>query len=129
MLNKINQRGWLITSLIVTLSSLGAIYYIITNVWPNRETLFALPQFLLLLALFFFLGGGVIPLSLYLNRRFAKTGWLERDRFRLVRQGSWLGLWGVLLAYLQLFRALNWTIALALMAVFGLIEAFFLTRE
>jgi hypothetical protein len=64
-----------------------------------------------------------------MNYRFAKPDWLKRDRTRLFRQGAWVGLLGVLLAYLQLIRALNWATALVLVGVFIFIEAFLLTRD
>jgi hypothetical protein len=46
----------------------------------------------------------------------------------LIRQGAWVGILGILLAYLQLIKALNWTIVAVLVGVFLLIETFFLTR-
>jgi hypothetical protein len=79
--------------------------------------------------MFLGLSSVTIPVSAYLNHRFARRGWSERDKTRLIRQGAWVGLFGVLLAYLQLIRALNWTIAIVLAGVFVLIEVFFLTRE
>ena len=74
-------------------------------------------------------GAGTIPIALYLNQRFAKPGWLERDALRVERQGAWVGMFGAVVAYLQLIRALTLTIALVLAGVIVLIEMFFLTRE
>ena len=70
-----------------------------------------------------------MPVVVYLDYRFAKPAWLQQDKSRLLRQGSWVGFLGVLLAYLQLIRAVNWTIAAVLICVFILIELFFITRE
>lgn len=122
-------RWWVLLSTILAFVSIFSLYYIVTHLWPNPDTTFARPQLLFLFFMFLGLGAGIIPVAAYLNYRFAKSGWLKRDKTRLLRQGAWVGVLGVVLAYLQLIRALNWTIAMALTSVFVLIEAFFLTRE
>lgn len=108
--------------------SLAALYYIVTNLWPHPETIFAQPQLLFLTFLFLSLATLTVPISAFFNHRLAKPNWPERDKTRLARQAVWVGLVGILLAYLQLIRALNWTVALVLIGVFILIEAFFITR-
>ena len=128
-MNRMRQRWWIVISIVVAGLSILALYYIINNVWPDPTQVVALPQLLLLLFVFLGLSAGVVPIAAYLNQRFAKPDWYERDKGRLVRQGAWVGLLGVILAYLQLIRALNWTIAAVLAGVFSLIETFFLTRE
>ncbi len=123
------QKWWLLISIAVAILSFLSLYYILNHLWPNPNRIFARPQLLFLTFMFLGLGAGTVPVAAYLNHRFAKLGWFERDKIRLVRQGAWVGLFGVLLAYLQLLRALNWTIAIVLAGVFVLIETFFLTRE
>ncbi|MDX1524156.1 MAG: hypothetical protein R3264_21175, partial [Anaerolineae bacterium] len=80
---------------------------------------------------FMFLGvsSGTVPMTMYLNQRFSKPNWLERDKMRLLRQGAWVGGYLVLVAYLQLIRSLNITVAAVLAGVFILIETFLLTRD
>lgn len=114
--------------MLVAALSFTGLYYVVSNLWPNPDTLLAQPQILLFAFLFFGLGSITIPLTVYFNHRFARPGWLERDKTRLIRQGAWVGFLGILLAYLQLIRALNWTIAAVLVGVFILIETFFITR-
>jgi hypothetical protein len=97
--------------------------------WPDPDEILAVPQILLSGFLFVGLGAVSIPFSIYLNNRFAKPDWLMRDKGRLIREGTWVGILGVLLTYLQLLKALNWTIVAVLVGVFIFIEAFFLTRE
>lgn len=121
-------RWWVLISLLVAALSFAGLYYVVTNLWPNPDTLLAQPQILLFVFLFFGLGSITIPLTAFFNHRFARSGWLERDKTRLIRQGAWVGFLGILLAYLQLIRALNWTIAAVLVGVFILIETFFITR-
>lgn len=128
-MNRMRQRWWIVISIAVAGLSGLALYYLITNVWPDPNQVVAIPQLLFLLFVFLGLSASVVPITAYLNHRFAKPDWYQRDRARLARQGAWVGLFGVVLAYLQLIRALNWTIAAVLAGVFSLIETFFLTRE
>jgi len=122
-------RWLVIISALLAIFSFVLVQYIITNIWPNPDVIFAGPQLLLMLLMFTVLSAGAVPVTAYMNHRFAQPGWLNRDKTRLVRQGAWVGGVGVLIIYLQLIRALNWTIAAVLICVFILIEAFFLTRE
>ncbi len=128
IINPMRPRWWVLFSLIVAALSLAALYYTINTLWPHPDTIFAQPQLLFLTFLFLSLVALTIPISAFFNHRLAKPEWPERDKTRLLRQGTWVGLAGILLAYLQLIRALNWTIAAVLIGVFILIEAFFITR-
>lgn len=122
-------KRWVLLSIIIAVASFTGLYYILTQVWPDQTTLFAQPQLLMLSMMFMGLTSATVPVTAYLNYRFAKGNWRERDKARLLRQGAWVGLSGVLLAYIQLVRALNWAVAIVLVGVFILIELFFLTRE
>jgi len=122
-------RWWVFLSALVAVLSYGLLGYVVTRIWPAPNALVALPQLLLFTALFVALSATSLPVFAYLNYRFAKPGWLQRDRIRLLRQGVWVGFWGISLAYLQLARALTVLIALVLLIAFILIELFFLTRE
>ena len=122
-------RWWVLLSIFLASFSFLLLWYFVNNIWPNPDAIFDLPQLLLLLLIFIFLSSVTIPVAAYMKYRFAKPGWQSRDKGRLLRQGAWVGLLGVIMAYLQLIRALNWTIALVLLCVFILIEVFFLTRE
>ncbi|GAB4424008.1 MAG: hypothetical protein Fur0044_21980 [Anaerolineae bacterium] len=121
-------KWWVLLSILVAGLSFAGLYYVINTLWPNPDTMLAQPQALFFTFLFFGLGSTTIPLTAYFNHRFARPGWLERDKTRLLRQGAWVGFLAVLLAYLQMIRALNWTIAAVLVGVFILIETFFITR-
>ncbi|NJN92753.1 MAG: hypothetical protein HC875_01020 [Anaerolineales bacterium] len=119
---------WVLLSIPIAVFSFAGLYYVVTTLWPNPDTVLAQPQALLFTFLFFGLSAATIPITAFFNHRFARTGWLERDKTRLIRQGAWVGFLGILLAYLQMIRALNWTIAAVLVGVFILIETFFITR-
>ena len=122
-------RWWVLLSLGLAAFSFAALYYLVLNVWPTPKALLAVPQLLFFIFVFVGLSSATVPATAYLNYRFAKPDWLERDRTRLIRQGAWVGLFGVILAYLQLIRALNVMIAFFLLAAFVIIELLFLTRE
>ena len=122
-------RWWVLISLGLATASFAALYYLVVNVWPTPNTLLALPQLLFFTFMFIGLGSATIPATAYLNYRFARSDWFERDGSRLIRQGTWVGLLGVILAYLQFIRALNLVIAVFLMAAFIIIELLFLTRD
>lgn len=122
-------KWWVLSSILLSVASILLLYYIITTIWPNPNSLFAPPQLLLLSVMFVGLTSAAVPVTVYLNYRFAKPGWYERDKSRLLRQGAWVGLIGVLLAYIQLLRVFNWAVAIVLVGVFVFIELFFLTRE
>ena len=122
-------KWWVIIAFVVAGVSFYALDYLVNTIWPNPQQFFSRPQILFLTFTFLGLSAGTVPFSAFFNQRFAKEDWFERDRLRLVRQGVWVGLFGIVLLYLQLLRALNWTIVLVLGGVFILIEIFFLTRE
>ncbi len=122
-------KWWLVGSFVIAGASFASLYYILNNLWPDPQTIFAWSQILFFVTTFLGLSSATIPFAVFLNQRFANEGWLERDRTRLARQGAWVGLFGLILLYLQLYRALNWTNTLVLGGVFILIEIFFLTRD
>jgi hypothetical protein len=123
------QRWLVFGSIVMAGLSFFGLSYMVQHLWPDPYFVSAKLHLLFLAIMFVGLSTGTIPVSAYLNHRFSKPGWPERDKARLARQGAWVGFFGVLLAYLQLMRALNWTIVAVLAGVFILIETFFLTRE
>jgi hypothetical protein len=70
----------------------------------------------------------VMPLVLYLNRRFASLR-RGRDRVRALRQSAWVGGFTVLCAWLQMEHSLTWTAALVFLGVFALLELLCAGRE
>jgi len=120
----VRLRWWVVLGLLM--AGLGGVglWWIVTRVWPDPITELAV---LGLLAVT--LCGLTIPVATYLNHRFAQRGWQAQDPRRVLRQGAWVGLLGVLLGWLKKEGALNWTIAAVIAGVFALLEVFFLTRE
>jgi hypothetical protein len=123
------KRWWLLGSATVAGTSFLSLYYIVTKLWPNPDSLLAQPQLLFFTFIFLGVGSCSIPVAVYLNQRFSQPSWLERDKSRLLRQGTWVGTFLVILAYLQMSKTINLTITAVLAGVFILIETFFLTRD
>ncbi|MBN1217628.1 MAG: hypothetical protein JXM69_01770 [Anaerolineae bacterium] len=124
-----HQKWWILGSVILAILSFFCLRYVVQTFWPDPEVNFARSQLLLFALMFLGVGASSVPVTVFLNNRFSKPDWLERDRIRLIRQGVWVGLATVLLAYLQLIRTLSWVVAIVVVGVFALIETFFLTRE
>ncbi len=122
-------KWWILGSIPIALFSLAGLIYVVGYLWPDPNTIFAPPQLFFFALIFLGCGALTVPVTAYLNQRFSKADWLVRDRARLLRQGSWVGLFVTLLAYLQLSKILSWTIGVVLAGVFVLIETFLLTRE
>jgi hypothetical protein len=97
------------------------------TVTHTQPTQLMQPVFLSLLG--FTLAGITIPPAAYLNRRFAQSGWLKQDPYRLLRQGAEVGLFVTVCGWLQKEDFLTWTLAAIIASVLVLMEAFFLTRS
>jgi len=70
-----------------------------------------------------------MPAIAYLNARFGTFRGRRAYRWRFVRQSTEIGLFVVVVAWLQMRQVLNLTVALILLIVFILIETFMMTRE
>jgi hypothetical protein len=79
--------------------------------------------------LFVAIASTVMPAVAYLNARFGKVNSQRTYRARFVRQSIWLGIFVVIVGWLQTRRMLTVTLALILMAVLALTETFLITRE
>ncbi|MDM8528888.1 hypothetical protein QUF58_11865 [Anaerolineales bacterium HSG24] len=137
------KKWWGIAGFTISFINLVGLLYVSTQQCPTDSFLSQNKQCLVqgfgsihwqpmtfgFLFLFGFLAGLTIPVALYLNQRFAQPYWFEQDNTRLARQALWVGVLGLLMAYLQLMRALNWATLLVLISVFVLIETFILTRD
>jgi hypothetical protein len=73
-------------------------------------------------------GASGMPVTLYLNRRFA-TLRRGRDQVRALRQSLWISGFVVLCAWLQMERSLTWAAALVFLGVFALLELLCAGRE
>jgi hypothetical protein len=79
--------------------------------------------------LFISVGSSLMPAVAYLNARFGRFYSQRVYYARSVRQSVLVGAFVVVIAWLQMQRALSSTLALILLAVFVLTETFLITRE
>jgi hypothetical protein len=75
--------------------------------------------------LFFFLGvialtGTALPITYFLNKRFPSTP--PAEKYIIIRQAIWFGVYGSSLAWLQMGQVLNASLALILAGAFIVIE-------
>jgi len=73
--------------------------------------------------------GTVLPIVRYLNVRFTRVSAEPPAGGVIVRQSIWIGLYVVILAWLQLLRSLSLPIGFFLGLVFVVLEGFLRTRE
>jgi hypothetical protein len=121
---EMSLRWWAFSTTVIALTGATGLLFVFTQIYPTPVS-----QALLFFLLFVTVGAGIVPVSAYLNHRFAPKKWRTRDRYRLLRHGLEGGLLVVIAAYLLLIQTLDWTIRAVLIGVFILMETFFLTRN
>jgi len=114
-----SRKSQSILATIVALLGWGGLAFLIDRTLPHPYT------WLLFLALLLItlMTTTFLPL-LYLHHRFARPA-----PARALRQSFWLALFGVLCAWLQMRRVLDWAVALLIATVFALIEGYLLSHE
>ncbi len=116
-------KRWTIASLaaaIVAWSMLWSVLQLPVS-GPGKVVFFA--------ALFVAVSCTLMPAIAYLNTRFGGPVSPGVYRFRVLRQSGQVGLMVIILAWLQMLRVLDWTLALVVIGVLALIETFLITRE
>ena len=111
-------------SAFLAISAWLGLYFLINSFSPKTSA-----RSLFFPLLFVALTTTFVPVAFYLNYRFARPKGQEVSNWQPIRQSGWAALFLVLCAWLQMLRALNWIIAMLVLAVFSLIEVFILTRE
>ena len=117
-------RWWTVMALLMAGLTGTLLWLIVAHTKPTQLT-----QAVFLSLLGITLAGLTIPPAAYLNRRFARSGWLKQDPYRLLRQGAEVGLFLTVCGWLQKEDFLTWTLAAIIASVLFLMEAFFLTRR
>jgi len=116
--------GVLIAAAIMAVGGWWALYLLVTQTLPRVGQ-----RWLLFMFLQFAVTGTALPLVRYLNARFTPVDAPLAPGGVLVRQSTWVGLFIVTCAWLQIPRVLNWSIAFFLAIVFIVLEAFLRSRE
>lgn len=124
--NKIDPDhiGVLVAALIMAVVAWWGLFWLVTNTIPRvgqRWLFFALLQIALT--------GTVIPIIRYLNLRFTPVHRPAPRGNIIVRQSTWVALFSVTCAWLQIPRVLSWSVAFFLAVIFIVIEIFLRSRE
>jgi len=85
------------------------------------------PRWLFFLCWFLSLTGISLPIMAFLNRRF--PGEVPATQVVIIRQAMWIGIYGCLLAWLQIGRVVTFPLALWIAAGLGLVEWLLRLRE
>jgi hypothetical protein len=118
-----NDRRWIWYVVFVAIVAWLAMWGVI-QLAVNSTT-----KFLFFVLLFVALTSTFMPAVAYLNARFGRFCSVQVFRVRFVRQSIQMGLFVVVVAWLQMRRVLTLSIALILIGVLVLTEMFFITRE
>jgi hypothetical protein len=97
---------------------------LVSNTYPtvdNRWAFFALFHVALT--------GTALPFVQFLNKRFARPGMPPITAAALVRQATWVGLFGTACAWLRIPRLLSWGVAAVLVLALVVIEILMRLRE
>ncbi len=116
--------GTLVASAVVGLLSWWGLYLLTTQTIPRvgqRWVFFMLLQIAVT--------GTAVPIIRFLNVRFTPVDHPLPSSNVILRQAVWVGLFTVTCAWLQIPRALTWSIAFFLAAVFAILESFLRIRE
>jgi hypothetical protein len=117
---KADQNGVLIAG-----GAMAGIGWVLLYQIVNTSTPLALYRWLFFIFLYMAVTGTMLPFIWYINRLFSAS---VRGG-TILRQGMWFGLYTATIAWLQMIRALNGSIALLLGAGIFLIEMFLVIRE
>jgi hypothetical protein len=111
-----------ITGLLLAIVGWGGLAYLIYMTLPYLG-----PRWLFFFFLLMALTGTSLPAAWYLNRRFQGTP--PADGGTILRQAMWVGIYGCILAWLQLGRVLNVAMVFSLAIGFVVIEFLLRLRE
>ncbi len=117
--------GVLLSAAVMTLTGWGGLLWLVTNRPPRLGAE---------LWLFFFLGliaisGTVLPVVRYINMRLTPLNAEPLAGGIIVRQSVWIGLFCVIIAWMQILRVLSAANIFFLGLVFIIVEAFLRSRE
>ena len=119
-----DYTGVLIAGLLLAGIGWSGLLYLFANALPTvgmRWVFFAL--------LYTALSGTALPFARYLNERFRRADAPFVPPSVLVRQASWVGLFGTASAWLRVPRVLSWPVAFFLALSLAAIETFLRLRE
>lgn len=120
-----DHAGLLVGSLLLMALGWGGLYALITTNLPRIGGELWLFFLLLQVAV----SGTALPIVRFINVRFTPLDREVPPVGVIVRQSVWVGLYAVILAWLQIPRLLNIPLAGFLLVLFAIIETFLRSRE
>lgn len=108
-------RAFLWISLVLILIGWGGLVVLLMQTLPTLA-----PRWLFFFLLMLALSGTALPVAYFLNRRFPSTPPVESGV--VLREAMWFGVYGSLLAWLQIGRVLTSGLALVLLVGMVLVE-------
>lgn len=116
-----SQYGLNLASGMLILIGWGGIFLLVQNVLPTPSA-----RWVFFMLLYIAVVGTGLPFVRFLNHRF--IGEFVTDAV-IVRESLWLGLFVTTCAWLQIWRALSWPVAILLLLGIVVIEGFLRIRE
>ena len=117
------DKRWMLWVILVALIAWSALWSVI------QLPVNGLTKALFFVSFYVAISTTLMPAIAYLNARFGRVQSKRVYQVRFVRQSLFSGAFTVIVAWLQMQRALSPTLALIMMAVFVLTETFLITRE
>jgi hypothetical protein len=108
-------RFFIPASIFLIIIGWGGLAFLVLNTLPTVA-----PRWLFFFLLVLALAGTILPVVAFLNRRFPSLP--PATPAVIVRQATWVGLFGATLAWLQMGRVLTMPMVLLLLIGLGLIE-------
>jgi len=120
------DKRWMLWVILVALIAWSALWSVIQL---PKERMNGLTKALFFVSFYVAISTTLMPAIAYLNARFGRFQSKRVYQVRFVRQSLFSGAFTVIVAWLQMQRRLDPTLALIMMAVFVLTETFLITRE
>jgi hypothetical protein len=114
--------GFTLLGVIFAALGWGSLYLLVTYTLPTIG-----PRWLFFFLVMLAMSGTFLPITAYLNKRFSSNPPIEGSV--VLREAIWWGIYGDLLAWLQLGRLLTSDIAMFIFFGFIVLEFFFRLRE
>jgi hypothetical protein len=116
--------GILVASLAMAVSGWWGLYQLMMQTIPRVGQ-----RWVFFMLLHIAVTGTVIPVVRFLNVRFTPVSKPIPGGGIILRQASWVGLFAVTCAWLQIPRALTWSVVFFLLIIFVVLESFLRLRE
>lgn len=113
-----------IAGVLLAVGGWAGLVWLVGNTYPTIDF-----RWVFFVLLHIALTGAALPFVQYLNKRFERANASPVTAAVLIRQATWVGIFGVMCAWLRIPRVLSWPVALVLALALIVIEALMRVRE